>query len=178
MSILLHEEYPVSVHTWGKTLKDEKPGIKLCRRRFREHGVEYVDLTHLNSNVGDCAFRNASGEKKRIEVKTDTTNLAKKNFFMETVSVVEKEIAGWIIAGRADYLFYYFSKRDEETVEYLFDMPKLIEWFQKYRSYIGVWNEEKTVATRGSHSTRGIPVSVDFVLTYNPSLTFEEIFNA
>lgn len=172
-----------TAETWSKTLKKELPGLERCQFRFSEHNQAYFDRTNETTSderaKGDCGFINAFGEDKTIEIKTDTTTYAQKNFFLETMSVVEKNILGWMFTSKADFLFYYFSNRNEE---YLFDMPLLKEWFHKLYGTGEFQHSERQSSTYSDNGkllyhTKGLAISADVVLRDNALLTFEGIFN-
>lgn len=82
-----------------------------------------------NQKYGDILMVCGS---KRIGIECKYDEHTTTNLFVETDSVIEKGVKGWIYTSCSDYIFYLFSKNTSDRNRYyIFKTEKLQRWFQE-----------------------------------------------
>lgn len=94
-------------------------------KEFQEFDIDLIQFTH------EDVFN--------IEVKADTYDTG--NFFFETVSNESKNTLGCFMYTSADFIYYYFLKKD---ILYILPMPECRKWFISNQGRF----EQKKLATR------------------------------
>lgn len=87
---------------------------------------------------------------KKVEVKGDTYSDS-PNFFVETISNMDKNTPGCFMYTEADYIFYYFVEKRELTI---INMKKFRAWFDSNKSRFRTVNL-KTEVSGSYYRTEG-----------------------
>ncbi len=119
-----------------------------------EEGEKYLDIyfamsynirraTELEQQEGIDRVFKKDGIEHSVEYKTDYTAGETGNAFIEMVSVDTRNVKGWALTSRADWLFYYVPGRH---VIYIIAMPILRKnlgtWIKRYKKSPKVPNEK------------------------------------
>jgi len=135
------------------------------RHKLEEKALPYIqrDLEELF----DVPFKDVSGEKEvdlvmrgfnhTVEVKVRNYETLRFNdILIETVSVVERNVPGWIYTSKAELLYYCFFEEGKPLVRAILHMPHLQGWWKNVRQQLYV--EQETYTEDGWHTRfRSVP---------------------
>ena len=107
-----------------------------------EEGEKFLDIyfamsyniresTELEQREGIDRVFTKDNIEHTVEYKTDYTAGKTGNAFIEMVSVDTRNIKGWALTSRADWLFYYVPYRH---VIYIIAFPILRKWLGEWKS--------------------------------------------
>ena len=125
------------------------------------HITNYIDVSNekvYQTKDIDAIITLKNGEKRTIEIKTDTTDTG--NLFYETISNEKHNTLGCLEKTEADIVLYLFLKTDEL---FILKMPDFRIWFHHVLSNEEIVKTEKRIKNKnrdGSiYYSLGYPVS-------------------
>ena len=106
------------------------PGEWQLKQHFRTNGAEVEDVsdnpTYWKLDIDMLV--NDNGNKFSVEVKWDGVISRTGNLFIEEISDIDKNKAGWFKICKADFLYYGDSKN---KLYYIFEVPQLRKFVEE-----------------------------------------------
>jgi len=121
-------------HSWEQKLKEGEIAEEYLDKYFQQ----WYEIYHANDaqqhNGIDRIFKTPkSGLVWTVEYKADTAAATTGNAFIETMSVAEKNKAGWALTSQAQILVYFIPPNECGTMVSMYEIKKKLPyWLQNF----------------------------------------------